>query len=321
MDPNPRQLHPPYPPPPYTSRPTAPNRDFDSFHDNTPSPSSSAAPNHTHGGATFHPRGEGIPLQNFSSSSHNALNNVAESEDSIPAHILAESRELAEIHRMVLDLTIGHGGADNDSISQYPNLDDPEGQPTQSDASSGYEDFVEPDGHPLPSVQTSIHGGENTQDNASAAAQATEPVIQPFVHSFIPPLIRPAPIQNPNYAPPYGPRPFPTVHRIYVGDLASVLDNAGGGVANQASATEAANAPNAPSLADNASASTGNPHAGEEYEDWAHPPRPPPSTNNNAANAGTTAPSVLQMCACTIKLEYIIWILVGLTMFVMVVVI
>ncbi|KLJ07103.1 hypothetical protein EMPG_17408 [Blastomyces silverae] len=319
---DPRQLHPPYPPPPYTSRPTTPNREVDDFHDNTPGPSSSAAPNNTHGGATSHPQGEDIPLQNLPSSSHNALNNVAENEDSIPAHILAESRELAELHRMALDLTIEHGGADNDFGSQYPDFEDPDGQATHGDASSEYEDFVEPDGQALSSVQTSIHDGGNTQDDASvvsvgashgpaagvvsasAAAQATQP--------FIPPVIRPAPGQNINYAPPYGVSlyPSPTVHQIYVGSLAPVLTNAGGGGANQASA----------SIAPDASASTSTPDAGEEYDDWFGPPGPPPSTNNNAINAGTTAPSVLQAYASTIKLKHVIWILVGLTVFVMVVV-
>ncbi|KAL2368239.1 hypothetical protein BDBG_05750 [Blastomyces gilchristii SLH14081] len=336
MDPG--QLHPPYPPPPYTSRPTTPGLEVDDFHDNTPGPSSSAAPNNTRSGAAFHPQRQYIPLQNLPSHSHNAPNNIAENEDSIPAHILAESRELAELHRMALDLTIGNGGADNGYGSPYPDFEDPDGQATHGDASSGYEDFVEPDGQPLPSAQTSIHGGGNTQDNvsvvsvgashgpaagvvnASAAAQATQPVIQPqpFVHSFIPSAIRPAPVQNPNYVPPYGPYPFPTVHQIYVGSPAPVLPNAGGGGANQ----DASSAPNAPNLADNASASTGNPHTGEEYEDWADPAGPPPSTNNNnTVNAGTTAPRVLQTYACAIKLKHIIWILVGLTMFVMVVVI
>ncbi|PGG96812.1 hypothetical protein GX51_07637 [Blastomyces parvus] len=316
--------HPPYPPPQYTSRPTTPGRRDGDSHDNTPSLSSAAAPDNTHSSTTFHVQGETIHLQEFPSSSHNALNNVAGNEDSIPGHILAESRELAELHRRALELTIEDGG-----------------QATHGDASSEYEDFVEPDGQVLSSAQASIHDGGSARDDASVAgggashgpatglvnASATAPSTHQVIGLFmLPNNIRPAPGQNAIYATPYviGKYRVPTIHQIYVRNPASVLANVGGGGSNQgpnnvvpaqASATQPANNPSAPiapsnttantptpqtapNPPDNASASAGNPHADEEYADWAEAPGPPPGTNNNAGNARASAPRGPQVYAC-----------------------
>ncbi|PGH33657.1 hypothetical protein GX50_03484 [[Emmonsia] crescens] len=345
---DPELLHPPYPPPQYTSRPATPHREVDDFDDNPPGPSSSAAPINSSShlqppnvyGAAFQLQSGDIPLQDLPSSSNNAPGNDAENEDSIPAHILAESRELAELHRIAWELTNDRGGinptegVDNDSESQYIDFEEPDDNPSHgagtavnNDASSEYEDFVEPNGQAIPnsSTQANTHHRESSRDNDSVFGNAS---------ASLPASQQGTPI-NINYTAPHGVGMYPTVHQVHVVGAGSMHGNAGGGNndLNEAGLAQGNIAPptnnpviviapahptptNNPNHPHYASVSTGNPHVNAEYEDWADP-EPLANTNNHVAG---NAPIVIQEYACPIKFKQIIWILVGLTVFITVIV-
>ncbi|EGC46723.1 hypothetical protein HCEG_05938 [Histoplasma capsulatum var. duboisii H88] len=316
--------HPPHPPPEYTSRPATPRREVDDFTHDAARSSTSAGPSNTPRGAVFRPQGEDILPNDSRSTSHK----IAGNEDCIPTHILAESIELAELHRMALELTSEHGVAGNDAGSQYDDFGELDGAhphgiggAVDDNALPGYEDFVEPYGRAIPSVQTGIyHGRIMPRENASALgygpanwfanAAPTLSTVQPGLATHA----------HANYPAPYGVRFYPNVHQVRLVGAGSIRVNAGEGNSNHGlhgtepakgniappsdppaaivPANTNANLPKPPTpptppspknITDNKSASATSPPADGEYEDWDDRPGPPPNPNDDNAETGPSA--------------------------------